>query len=173
MAFQVRVERAWGRLESATGATSLEILEQRVGSAKQDRDDLVRAMDDLLRVSQAMGFGRSRPPEVHGAWMASFQKAMAIVETGAAVKAADLASGEYATLSTTAIKAFDALVDFQNHRMTEAVAKAKADAAEGETILLATVSAALLIGLASPPGSPSRSPVASAVPSASPTRGGG
>ncbi|MFC6789093.1 methyl-accepting chemotaxis protein [Methylobacterium komagatae] len=147
MAFQVRVERAWGRLESATGATSLEILEQRVGSAKQDRDDLVRAMDDLLRVSQAHGVSGEAVRQKFTAWMASFQKAMAIVETGAAVKAADLASGEYATLSTTAIKAFDALVDFQNHRMTEAVAKAKADAAEGETILLATVSAALLIGL--------------------------
>ena len=146
-AFQIRMERAWGQLQSATGATTLEVLEQRVNAAKQVRDEVAHAMDDLLRASAAQGISTEGVRQKYAAWSASFQKALATIETGAAVKAADLASGDYATLSLAANRAFDALAEFQNRRMIDAVGRAKADASEGQTILLATVAAALLLGL--------------------------
>ncbi|KAA0125440.1 methyl-accepting chemotaxis protein [Methylobacterium sp. P1-11] len=146
-AFQIRMERAWGQIQSATGATTLDVLEQRVNATKQVREEVARAMDDLLRVSAAQGVPTDGVRQKFATWSASFQKALALVETGSAIKAADLASGEYATLSTAANRAFDALVEFQNRRMADAVGKAKADASEGQTILLATVAAALLLGL--------------------------
>ncbi len=147
-AFQIRMERAWGQMQSATGATSLEALEQRVTATKQVRDEVSRAMDDLLRVGAARGLPVEAIRQKYNAWTASFQKALATVETGASVRAADLASGEYAVSSTTAIRAFDALVEFQGKRMTDAVARAKAESSEGQTMLLAVLAGALLLGLA-------------------------
>ncbi len=118
-----------------------------MNAAKQVRDEVAHAMDDLLRASAAQGISTEGVRQKYAAWSASFQKALATIETGAAVKAADLASGEYATLSLAANRAFDALAEFQNRRMIDAVGRAKADASEGQTILLATVAAALLLGL--------------------------
>ncbi len=119
------------------GATSLEALEQRVTATKQMRDEVSRTMDDLLRVGAAHGLPVEAIRQKYNAWAASFQKALATVETGASVRAADLASGEYAVASTTAIRAFDALIEFQNKRMTEAVTRARAESSEGQTMLLA------------------------------------
>ncbi len=147
-AFQIRMERAWGQMQSATGATSLEALEQRVTATKQMRDEVSRTMDDLLRVGAAHGLPVEAIRQKYNAWAASFQKALATVETGASVRAADLASGEYAVASTTAIRAFDALIEFQNKRMTEAVTRARAESSEGQTMLLAALAGALLLGLA-------------------------
>ncbi|CAO4162688.1 Chemotaxis protein [Methylorubrum populi] len=146
-AFQIRMERAWGQLQSATGATTLEVLEQRVSAAKQMREEIGRAMEDLLRVSAAHGISTDAVRQKYATWSTSFQKALSIIETGDAVRAADLASSEYSAVSTAATQAFDALAEFQKRRMAEAAAKAKADGHEGQTILLATVAAALLLGL--------------------------
>ncbi|MGE7416223.1 MCP four helix bundle domain-containing protein, partial [Methylobacterium tarhaniae] len=146
--FQVRLERAWGQMQSATGALSVEALEQRVSTAKQAREEISRAMDDLLRVAAARGLRVEEIRQKYGAWSASFQKALATVETGSTIRAASLASGDYAVASTTAIRAFDALAEFQNKRMTDAVARAKAESSEGQTILLAVLAGALLLGFA-------------------------
>ena len=147
-AFQVRLERAWGQMQSATGALSVAALEQRAGAAKQARDEIAHALDDLLRVSAARGVPVEPLRQKYAAWSASFQKALALVETGSTIQAAALASGEYAVVSTTTIRAFDALVEFQNKRMTDAVARAKAESSEGQTMLLVVLAGALLLGLA-------------------------
>ncbi|MET7246949.1 methyl-accepting chemotaxis protein, partial [Methylobacterium sp. EM32] len=146
--FQVRLERAWGEMQSATGATNVEALEQRVTAAKQLREEISRAMDELLHVGAARNVPVEAIRQKYNAWAASFQKALATVETGSTIQAASLASGEYSTASTAAIDAFDALVAFQGKRMTDAVARAKADASEGQTMLLAVLAGALLAGLA-------------------------
>ncbi|KMO27057.1 HAMP domain-containing methyl-accepting chemotaxis protein, partial [Methylobacterium aquaticum] len=145
---QVRLERAWGQMQSATGAVTVESLEQRVTAAKQMHEEVSRAMEDLMRVGAAHGLPVETIRQKYNAWLASFQKALAIVETGSTIRAASLASGDYAVMSTTAINAFNALVEFQGKRMTDAVARAKADSSEGQTILLAVLAGALLLGLA-------------------------
>ncbi|UHC19294.1 methyl-accepting chemotaxis protein [Methylobacterium currus] len=146
--FQARLERAWGQMQSATGATSVEALEQRVTAAKQVREEISRAMDELLRVGAARNIPVEAIRQKFNAWAASFQKALATAESGSSIKAAALASGEYSTASTTATGAFDALVEFQNKRMADAVARAKAESSEGQTLLLAVIAGALLLGLA-------------------------
>ncbi|NGM38996.1 HAMP domain-containing protein, partial [Methylobacterium sp. DB0501] len=146
-AFQVRLERAWGQMQSATGALSVETLDQRVSAAKQMREEISRAVDDLLRVGAARGLPVEAVRQRYAAWSASFQKALSTVETGTTVKAASLASGEYAVASTAAIRAFDALVEFQNKRMADAVARAKAESSDGQAMLLAVLAGALLLGL--------------------------
>ncbi|KMO11542.1 HAMP domain-containing methyl-accepting chemotaxis protein, partial [Methylobacterium platani] len=145
--FQIRMERAWGQMQAATGATSAAALEQRVAAAKQVREEISRAMDELLRVGAARGLPVEAIRQKYGAWAASFQKALATVEVGGTVRAADLASGEYAVASTTAIRAFDALVEFQGKRMADAVARARTETSEGQTMLLAVLAGALLLGL--------------------------
>jgi methyl-accepting chemotaxis protein len=144
---QVRLERAWGQMQAATGTMTLEALEQRVSAAKQGREEISRAMDDLLRSGAAHGVPVEALRQRYAAWAASFQKALALVETGTTLQAATLASGDYATASTSAIRAFDALVAFQDKRMTDAVTRAKADASEGQAMLLAVLAGALLAGL--------------------------
>ncbi|MGX7708776.1 HAMP domain-containing methyl-accepting chemotaxis protein [Methylobacterium sp. Gmos1] len=145
---QARVERAWGQMQSATGALTMEALEQRVSAARQGREEISRALDDLLRAAAAHGIPVDAVRQKHAAWAASFQKALALVETGTTLQAATLASAEYATASTSAIRTFDALVEFQGKRMVEAVARAKADASDGQAMLLAVLAGALLAGLA-------------------------
>ncbi len=145
---RAHLERAWGQLQAAAGATSPELLGQRVTAAKQGRDEASRALDEVLRLGGAHGYPAQALRPAFNAWAASFQKAVSIVETGSTVHAAALASGEYAVVSTTAINAFDALAEFQNKRMAEAVTQAAADASAGQTMLLAAVAGALLLGLA-------------------------
>ncbi|QRE73434.1 HAMP domain-containing methyl-accepting chemotaxis protein [Methylobacterium aquaticum] len=145
-AVQIRMERAWGQMQSATGALSVAALEQRVSTAKQVREEIARAMDELMRVATGRGLPVEAVRQKYTAWSASFQKALAIVETGSTIQAAALASGEYAVTSTTTIRAFDALAEFQAKRMTDAVMRAKAESSEGQTILLAVLAGALLVG---------------------------
>ncbi|SFK66362.1 MCP four helix bundle domain-containing protein, partial [Methylorubrum salsuginis] len=147
-AFQIRLERAWGQMQSATGALNVAALEQRVNAAKQVREEITRAMEELMRVGAARGLPLEPLRQKYGAWTASFQKALATVETGSTIQAAALASGEYAVSSTTTIRAFDAFVEFQNKRMGDAVARAKAESSEGQTMLLVVLAGALLAGLA-------------------------
>jgi methyl-accepting chemotaxis protein len=143
---QARFERAWGQLQSTIGATSLQALEERIAAAKRVREEATRSLNDLIGATNAAGIGSDNLRQKFGAWMASFEKALTLVEGGGTLKAAELASGEYATLSTNVIRAFDAFIEFQNGRMVQAVAQAKATASEGQTLLLAAVAGALLLG---------------------------
>ncbi|MGU3417822.1 HAMP domain-containing methyl-accepting chemotaxis protein [Methylobacterium sp. D54C] len=145
--FKSRVERAWGQLTSATGTTSVEALQQRVALAKQSREEINRSVDELAAASQAAGIAVTAVRERFGTWASSFQRALALVEIGSSVKAAEVASGEYATVSTTAINAFEALADRQKRFMDDAAAQANAESAQGQTILLSVAAAALLMGL--------------------------
>ncbi|RVU21723.1 HAMP domain-containing methyl-accepting chemotaxis protein [Methylobacterium oryzihabitans] len=144
---EVRVERAWGQLQSALGASTVAALEQRVAAARRTREEIGRAFDGLVGLG-GLGAGSAEGlRQKFGAWSGSFQKALATVETGSSIRAVELASGDYATATTTALRAFDALAEFQNRRMTGAVATARSEAAQGQTALVAVVAAALLLGL--------------------------
>ncbi|MGX5777451.1 HAMP domain-containing methyl-accepting chemotaxis protein [Methylorubrum zatmanii] len=147
-AFQIRLERSWGQLQAATGATTVEGLDQRVRAAQQTREEISRAMDDLLRVNAANTASSAGLRQKFEIWASSFDKALSLVGTGAAIRAVELASSEYATQSTAAINAFDALIELQSRRMADAVARAGMEASEGQTIMIASVAAALLLGLA-------------------------
>ncbi|MBK3409943.1 MAG: methyl-accepting chemotaxis protein [Methylobacterium ajmalii] len=146
-AFQNRAERAWGQLQASTGATTLPMLEERLSAARTLRDETAKALDGIVRLAAAQGLPGDALRARAEAWLDSFRKTFALVETGSTLRATDLTSGEYATASTAANRAFDALVEFQNRRMSEAVLRAKSDAAEGQTILIGTVATALLLGL--------------------------
>ncbi|SEO87562.1 HAMP domain-containing protein, partial [Methylobacterium sp. ap11] len=146
-AFQNRAERAWGQLQASTGATTLPMLEERLSAARTLRDETAKALDGIVRLAAAQGLPGDALRARAEAWLDSFRKTFALVETGSTLRATDLTSGEYAAASTAANRAFDALVEFQNRRMSEAVLRAKSDAAEGQTILIGTVATALLLGL--------------------------
>ncbi|MGU3560751.1 HAMP domain-containing methyl-accepting chemotaxis protein, partial [Methylobacterium radiotolerans] len=145
--FKGRVERAWGQLTSATGTTSAEALQQRVALAKQSREEINRSLEELAPAAQTAGVAVAGVRERFATWAASFQRALAVVETGTSVKAAELASGDYAKVSTTAIDAFEALAERQKRFMDEAAVQANAESAQGQTILLTVAAAALLLGL--------------------------
>jgi methyl-accepting chemotaxis protein len=54
-AFQIRLERAWGQMQSATGAGTQVALAERVHAAKESRTDLASDLDTLIRVAAARG----------------------------------------------------------------------------------------------------------------------
>ena len=159
-AFQNRAERAWGQLQASTGATTLPMLEERLSAARTLRDETAKALDGIVRLAAAQGLPGDALRARAEAWLDSFRKTFALVETGSTLRATDLTSGEYATASTAANRAFDALVEFQNRRMSEAVLRAKSDAAGVRPSSSAPWRRPCSSASASRPGSPCRSPAA-------------
>ncbi|TXN42209.1 methyl-accepting chemotaxis protein [Methylobacterium sp. WL7] len=152
-ALQIRIERAWGGLQATTGATSYPVLEQSVKAARRRESDLAPSLDALLRAliefKRGMAGDHAQGTPVRPAfdlWIASFRKALATVENGATIRAADLAAGDYATASTGTLQAFDALVQYETQQMAETAERARLEMRDGRTILIATVAGALLLG---------------------------
>jgi methyl-accepting chemotaxis protein len=146
-AFQIRLERAWGQMQSTTGAGTQAVLADRVNAAKENRTELANTLDALIRAATADGVAVDGLRRKFEAWNAAADKTIALVETGASVQAAVLASGEYTNASTETNQAFDALIGYQEKRKTAAIEQAKAASREGQTILLGTIAGAFLIGL--------------------------
>ncbi|MDH2309013.1 HAMP domain-containing methyl-accepting chemotaxis protein [Methylobacterium brachiatum] len=153
--FETGLERAWGSLQATTGSTSYTMLEQQVKTAKRLDSELAQSFDALLRALAESNRGTSgdqssaaRIRQSFDLWAASFRKALATVEGGATVRAADLAAGNYTTASQAATQAFDALTEFETRQMNEAAEHARGASSEGRTILIVTVAGALLIGFA-------------------------
>ncbi|MEL6060666.1 MULTISPECIES: HAMP domain-containing methyl-accepting chemotaxis protein [unclassified Methylobacterium] len=147
LAFQTRLERSWGRLQAATGATTMAALEERVDAARKTQQETTQSLDDLIRVASGLKLPTEGLRTRYDAWTASFQKAVAIVATGGAVEAAALAAADFVPATQAVYGALDKLTDYQTHRTAEAAERARADAHEGQTVLLAAVLGALLVGL--------------------------
>jgi methyl-accepting chemotaxis protein len=146
--FQLRFERAWAQLLSATGTMNVAIVEERAATARKLREELAGSLNDLLRQLAENGIPADSLRQKHEAWTTSFQKAIAIVETAATARAATMTAGEYSGATTAMIRAFEALAESQGRRMSEAQARAEAETAQGQRLLIAVVAGALLLGLA-------------------------
>ncbi|MCJ2091867.1 methyl-accepting chemotaxis protein [Methylobacterium sp. J-072] len=147
LAFQIPLERAWGRLQAATGAVSVAGLDEHVTATKQLRDEIGRSLDNLLRVGAALKVPTDAVRKSFETWAASFQRALATIEPGAPIHAIELVSGEYSAASIATNQAFDLLSDYQGRQMAEAVEHAKTASQESQTLMLATLAGALLLGL--------------------------
>ena len=152
-AFQIQIERAWGGLKATTGAISYPALEQHVKAARTLESNLAPSLDALLRAlaesKHGMAGDHSQGPPVRPSfdlWIASFRKALATVENGATIRAADLAAGDYVTASTATLQAIDALAQYETQQMADAAEHARVETRDGRTILIATVAGALLLG---------------------------
>ncbi|SDN35719.1 methyl-accepting chemotaxis sensory transducer, partial [Methylobacterium phyllostachyos] len=145
--FQIRLERAWGQMQSVTGAGTQALLTERVNAAKESRLELANDLDALVRAANGKGVAVDGLRRKFDAWNATADKTLALVESGASLQAVALASGEYSTATTEAAQAFDALIGFQEKRKTAAIEQAEAASRDGQTILLGTVAGAFLIGL--------------------------
>ncbi|MCJ2127068.1 MCP four helix bundle domain-containing protein, partial [Methylobacterium sp. J-077] len=147
LAFQIPLERAWGRLQAATGAVSVAGLDEHVTDAKRLREEIGRSMENLLRVGAALKVPTEAVRQSFETWSASFQRALATIEPGAPIHAIELVSGAYSAASIATNQAFDTLSDYQGRQMAEAVARSKAASRESQTLMLATLAGALLLGL--------------------------
>ncbi|MER2197295.1 HAMP domain-containing methyl-accepting chemotaxis protein [Methylobacterium brachiatum] len=147
MAFQIPLERAWGRLQAATGAVSVAGLEEHVTATKHMRDEIARGLENLLRVGAAAKVPTEAVRQSFETWFASFQKALATIEPGAPIRAIELVAGEYSVASVATNKAFDLLTDYQGRQMAEAVERSKTASQDSQTLMLATLAGALLLGL--------------------------
>ncbi|MCJ2088603.1 methyl-accepting chemotaxis protein [Methylobacterium sp. E-005] len=144
-AFHIQLERTWGQMQAAAAAGTQDALASRVDAVKRSRAELAKRLDTLTRAANGVALdGLQRTFNV---WSAVIDKTLALVETGAAVKAVALASGEYSTATTEGARALDALRDYQEQRKIEAVDQARAASRDGQTILLGTVAGAFLVGL--------------------------
>ncbi|SFH15777.1 methyl-accepting chemotaxis protein, partial [Methylobacterium gossipiicola] len=148
VAVQSYSDEAWGELQAAVGASNLRILEQRVAESRRTRDEAAHALNALIGAMNAAGIGSDGMRQKFEAWSNAFGKVLTVIEDAGSLRAVELAGGEYAVLSTATARAFDAFIDFQNRRMVQTVTQARATSSEGQSILLATVAAALLLGLA-------------------------
>ncbi|MEH3148577.1 MAG: methyl-accepting chemotaxis protein [Methylobacterium frigidaeris] len=146
-AFQIRFERAWAQLMSTTGAMTAAAVDERVATARKLREESVPAFDGLTRAMAAADLPTDALRQKYETWSASFQRAIATVETAATARATALSAGEYSAAATNLLRSFDALVDSLTRRMTDAVVRAKAESRQGETILLAVLAGALILGL--------------------------
>jgi methyl-accepting chemotaxis protein len=148
MKAEVAGERTWGHLQSTVGSASSAALAERITTTRASRDEFVKALDEALLAAEMQGLPTGEERSRTAAFLTSFNKALETLAVGGDQQAQELSTGEYAALSEAAAKAFEAFVVFQKKRMEDAVEAGDASSKEGQTVLLAVVAAALLIGLA-------------------------